>query len=133
MLRTVWLLSLAAMVGVVGATSSACVIGLISGTSTWCGLHFAWPIGFILAIPFAIVFGLPASLAFRKAGLFRWWQFVLGGSIVAAPVWYEFAQPFSSARWLSSGFFDSLIFLGTGAAAGLAYWWFTNRCAKQAL
>jgi hypothetical protein len=132
-LRAIFFLALAAVVGVVGATSSACVVGLATGTDTWCGFPLVWPIGIIFAVPAAVLFGVPADLLYRKAGLRRWWQFVVGGSLLALPFWYELAQPFTSSRWQINGFFDSLNYLGSGAIAGLAYWWLRIRCAKNAL
>jgi hypothetical protein len=132
MLRVMLLLALAAVIGVVGATSSACVIGLSSGTGTWCGFVLVWPIGIIFAVPVALLLGAPADLLYRKAGLRRWWQFVLGGSLLSLPLWYELAQPFASARWQASGLFDSLNYIGSGALGGLAYWWLSIRRAKSA-
>jgi ABC-type spermidine/putrescine transport system permease subunit II len=121
------LLCLAAVAGVVGATAVTCGVGLAHGTGTWCGLPLYWIVGIPPAIFSALVFGLPAYWLFRKVGLRRWWQFVLGGLVFAIPVWYELAQPFESARWRASGFFDSLNYLGTGALAGFAFWWLMFR------
>ena len=126
-LQILKLLCFASIMGVVGATTSACVIGLAIGTSTWCGVHLAWPVGFVLAIPCAVLFGFPAQFIYRKLGLTRWWQFVIGGVVIAIPIWESFAQPFSSARWLQSGFFDSLIFLGSGAFAAIVFWFLDRR------
>jgi ABC-type spermidine/putrescine transport system permease subunit II len=123
MRRIVVLLLLAAVVGVVGATAVTCGVGLASGTSTWCGLPLYWVVGIPPAAISAVVLGLPAYLLFRKLGFLRWWQFIIGGTVLALPFWYEFAQPFSSARWHASGFFDSLNYLGSGAVAGFAFWW----------
>ena len=132
MLRIALLLALASIIGVVGATSSACAVGLVQGTGTWCGFYLVWPIGIILALPIALLFGLPVDLLFRKAGLRRWWQFVAAGSLLALPLWYELALPFSSPRWQQSGFFDSLNYIGSGAIAGLAYWWLMRRGRPRA-
>ena len=126
------LLALAAVIGVVSATSSACVIGLALGTGTCCGFILVWPLGIVIAIPVAVLFGVPADLLYRKAGLRSWWQFLLGGSLLALPLWYEMAQPFASVRWQMSGFFDSLNFVGSGAIAGLAYWWLRVRRSNSA-
>jgi hypothetical protein len=132
MRRVILLLALAAVIGVVAATSSACVIGLASGTGTWCGFILVWPIGIVYAVPVAVLFGVPADLLYRKAGMRRWWQFVLGGSLLALPLWYQMAQPFASVRWQMSGFFDSLNYIGSGAVAGLAYWWLRVQRPKSA-
>ncbi|MDO9334181.1 MAG: hypothetical protein Q7T57_06650, partial [Dehalococcoidales bacterium] len=79
----------------------------------------------------AVILGLPAHLAFRRLGLRSWWQFMLGGLIFAVPVWYSLAEPFESPRWIQSGFFDSLNYLGSGAIAGFAFWWLAIRRASQ--
>jgi hypothetical protein len=118
------LLLLAAVIGVVGATSLTCTVGLISGTNTWCGFIFAWPVGLFFAVPLALVLGLPADWLFRRFSIRQWWPFVLLGVLASVPVWYSLAEPFDSARWRSSGLFDSLNYLGCGAIAGFAYWWF---------
>ena len=133
MLRVTLLLGCAAVIGVVGATSAACLVGLTTGTGTWCGFPFVWPIGIILAVPAALLFGLPLDFLYRKAGLRRWWQFMVGGVVLAVPLWYELAQPFASVRWQMSGFFDSLNYLGSGAIAGLAYWWLKIRRVENGL
>ena len=133
MLRAVLLLAIAAVIGVVAATSGACAVGLATGTSTWCSFPLVWPIGIIFAVPVAILFGVPTDLLYRKAGLRRWWQFVVGGSLLAVPLWCALAQPFTSARWQTSGLFDSLNYIGSGAIAGLAYCWLRIRQAKNAL
>jgi len=122
MLRTVAVLCLAACLGVMIATSLTCAIGLSRQTSTWCGPGIILPIGIMLAIPNAIILGIPAALAFEKAGLNRWWQFVIGGIVISLPAWYVLAEPFSSTRWQAVGFFDSLNYLGTGAIAGGVFW-----------
>jgi hypothetical protein len=127
MLSLITPLCLAAAIGVVGATASTCGVGLISGTSTWCGLPLYWLIGIPTAVFFALVLGLPFHFAFEKLGLRRWWQYALGGLVLALPFWYSLAQPFSSARWLASGFFDSLNYLGSGTLAGIAFWWLAIR------
>ena len=133
MLLVVRLLVLAALVGVGVATSSACAIGLTAGTATWCGFPIVWPVAALIAIPIAVLFGVPADWLFRKLGFQRWWHFLLGGVLLALPVWYELAAPFESARWQSSGFFDTVNFIGSGAIGGLAYWWLRVARANRAL
>jgi hypothetical protein len=131
--QTLWvaaLLSLAAIIGVSAATSTSCGIGLLAGTSTWCGLLLFWLVGWPIAAITAIVLGLPTYLAFKRLGLVRWWQFALGGALLAVPFWYQLAQPFSSARWASSGSYDSINYLGSGFLAGLALWWLSARALK---
>lgn len=133
MLRIIGLLCLAAIIGVTVATASTCGVGLLDGTGTWCGLPLYWLFGFPPAAACAVGLGLPAYLVFRRFGLLSWWNFMLGGLLIAVPFWYLLAQPFESARWVQSGFFDSLNYLGSGALAGLAFWWLTiresGRCA----
>lgn len=75
-----------------------------------------------MAILCALVLGLPAYAAMRRWNLDRWWQFTLGGFVLAVPFWNELAQPFGSVRWAQSGFFDSLNYLGSGAVGGLVFW-----------
>jgi len=134
MSRTVGLLCVAAIIGIVMATAITCGVGLVSGSSTWCGLPLYLIVGGLPAMASAVVLGFPASLLFRRLGLRRWWQFVLGGTVFALPVWYELAEPFASARWLSAGFFDSLNYLGSGAFAGLVFWWLSIKVyGKNAL
>ena len=116
------MLGMSAVIGVVAASVSTCGVGLVLGTDTWCGLGYVWLLGFPFAIASALVLGPPAMVIFRWLRLGRWWHFVLGGTILAAPLWFELAQPFTSPRWAESGFFDSLNYLGSGALAGLSYW-----------
>ena len=125
--RTISMLGFAAVIGVVAATFTTCGIGLAHDTGTWCALPFVWFIGFPVAITTAIIFGLPLTLIFRKLRLTKWWQFGLTGFVCAMPIWSELAEPFSSARWVQSGFYDSLNYLGSGCAGGLAYWWITRK------
>jgi len=122
MLQTLGHLTYAAVLGVFAASIVTCIVGLSCGTGTWCGLPYYWIVGAIPAIATALVLGYPGAIAYRKLGLRRWWQFFLGGIVIALPVWYEFAQPFSSPRWVSAGFFDSLIYLGSGGFGGVAFW-----------
>jgi hypothetical protein len=131
MVRTIGLLCLAAVVGVAIATAGTCGIGLANGTGTWCGLPLYWVFGFPPAMLVAVVFGLPAYLVFQRAGLRSWLWFVLGGVLFAVPVWHSLAQPFESPRWIQSGFFDSLNYLGSGAIGGLAFWWLAIRRSSQ--
>jgi hypothetical protein len=131
MLRTILLLGAASLIGVACATTGTCGLGLLSGTGTWCGFPWVWLVGFPIAILCSMVFGLPAWLFFRKAGLRRWWQFALGGLLIAVPIWYVLAGPFTSTRWLAVGFFDSFNYLGSGVAGGIAFWHLAVRGARQ--
>ena len=131
MLRILGLSCLAAILGVVTATSSTCGVGLASGTDTWCGLQWVWLVGFPTAIAFALVVGFPAALLYRKLGLTRWWQFLAGGALIATPYWFAMAEPFTSVRWQQSGFFDSLNYLGSGALAGIWFWWLSHRAPSN--
>ncbi|HEV7914621.1 MAG TPA: hypothetical protein VGP22_12720 [Albitalea sp.] len=123
MSRTIALLCIAAVFGVVVATSFTCGVGLATGTGAWCSLPLYWVGGAMPAMGSAVLFGWPASMLFHRFGLRRWWHFVVGGIVFALPVWIQLAQPFESARWLASGVFDSLNYLGSGAVAGLVFWW----------
>lgn len=118
-----WMLGVAAIIGVATATSATCGVGLVHGTGTWCWLHWTWLFGFPVAVIAAIIFGLPLAFLFRKLHLTRWWQFGITGFICAIPVWIRLAQPFTSVRWTQSGLYDSMNYLGSGVASGLAYWW----------
>lgn len=127
MQRTLALLCLAAVLGVVTATTSTCGIGLVAGTTTWCWLPGLWLFAFPIAIAFALVLGFPMALLFRRLGLAHWWQFAIGGTSIAIPFWLEAALPFASARWEQSGFYDSLNYLGSGVFSGLWFWWLYQR------
>jgi hypothetical protein len=127
MLRTIGLLCLAAVLGVTVATAGTCGVGLATGTGTWCGLPLYWIVGFPPAVLVAVIFGLPAHLLFQRIGLRSWVWFVVGGLLFSVPVWHSLAQPFDSPRWVQSGFFDSLNYLGSGAFGGLAFWWLAIR------
>lgn len=120
--RTMSMLGFAAVIGVAIATFTTCGVGLAHGTGTWCALPLVWFIGFPLAVIAAVVFGLPLAFLFWKLRLTRWWQFGITGFICAIPVWIELAEPFTSVRWVQSGLYDSLNYLGSGLAGGLAYW-----------
>lgn len=124
---TMWMLAVAAIIGVATATVTTCGVGLVQGTGTWCGLHWTWLIGFPLAVIAAIIFGLPLEFLFRKWRITRWWQYGLTGFICAIPVWIQLAQPFTSFRWKHPGLYDSLNYLGSGVASGLAYWWICQK------
>ena len=120
-------LGVAAVIGVVVATSTTCGVGLAHGTGTWCALPLVWFFGFPLAIIAALIFGLPLALLFWKLRLTRWWQFGITGFLCAIPAWMELAEPFASVRWAQSGLYDSLNYLGSGLAGGLAYWWICQK------
>jgi len=115
------LLCIAAVAGVIAATSLTCAVGLATGTDTWCSMLTPL-VGTPIAIACALVAGLPAYLLFRSLRLSQWWQFALGGALIALPLWYEFATPFNSARWAHAGAFDTLNYLGSGLLAGLAFY-----------
>ena len=131
MLRIMLFSCLAAILGVVTATGSACGIGLASGTDTWCWLGWVWLIAFPTAIAFALFIGLAAALLYRKLGLTHWWQFLIGGTLIAIPYWLAMAEPFASVRWEQSGFFDSLNYLGSGALGGIWFWWLSRRAPSN--
>ena len=126
-LRTMLMLGIAAVIGVTVATSATCGVGLAHGTGTWCALPLAWLIGFPFAIIAALVFGLPVAFLFWKLRLTRCWQSGTAGFMCAIPFWIELATPFTSVRWAQSGFYDSLNYLGSGLAGGVAYWWICQR------
>jgi len=131
MLRFLGLLCFSACAGVALATAGTCGVGLLAGTFAWCGLPFYWIAGFPLAILCALVFGLPAYAAMKRWNLKRWWQFALGGLLLAVPFWNELAMPFDSVRWAQSGLFDSLNYLGSGAVGGLVFWLLVIRNARN--
>lgn len=124
-----WLIA-SALIGVTGATSLTCGVGLAMGTDTWCGLGWFWLIGWPFAVVISVVLGLPIYFLFRWLGLHSWWHFAIGGVLLAAPLWYELAQPFQSPRWQVAGAFDTLNYLGSGLLGGLVFWWavFRARC-----
>lgn len=131
MRRTLALLCIAAVLGVVTATSSTCGIGLIAGTTTWCWMPGLWLFAFPVATVFAVVLGFPAALLYRRLGLVRWWQFAVGGAVIAVPFWFEAALPFASPRWQQSGFYDSLNYLGSGLFGGLWFWFLLRWRSKM--
>ena len=122
LLRTIFMLGGAAIIGVTGATSATCGAGLLHGTGTFCDFPLIWFIGFPFAITIAIILGLPGVIFFRKFHLTKWWHFGIAGLICSVPLWWVLAQPFTSARWAHAGFYDSLNYLGSGFGGGLAYW-----------
>lgn len=125
--RTGSMLGFAAVISVVIATSTTCGVGLANGKGIWCALPLVWFIGFPLAIIAALIFGLPLAFLFWELRLTRWWQFGITGFLCAIPPWIEHAQPFTSVRWAQSGLYDSLNYLGSGLASGLAYWWICQK------
>ena len=129
--RATAMLAFAAAIGVTAATSTTCGVGLAHGTGTWCALPLVWLIGFPIAIVVALIFGLPLALVFRKLRLTRWWQFALAGFTCAVPTWMDLAEPFTSVRWAQSGLYDSLNYLGSGCAGGLAYWWISQKVCRR--
>jgi hypothetical protein len=131
--RAFAIMCIAAVLGVVAATSSTCAVGLLSGTGIWCGLPFVWIFGVPMAVVSALVLGIPLLILFRKFQLTQWWQYTTGGALASIPLWYYFAQPFSSPRWQASGFFDSLNYLGTGMFAGLFFWLLLRKCKDPLL
>ena len=122
LLRTIFMLGGAAIIGVTGATSATCGAGLLHGTGTFCDFPLISFIGFPFAITIAIILGLPGVILFRKFHLTKWWHFGIAGLIRSVPLWWILAQPFTSARWAHAGFYDSLNYLGSGFGGGLAYW-----------
>jgi len=126
-MRNAILVVLSVFLGVAGATTTSCAIGLSQGTNTWCGLVWLWPLGTLLAIPTALLIGVPAYFFMRTLGLARWWQYLLGGILVAAPLWVGLSQPFTSIRWQQSGLFDTINYLGSGALGAVAFWWLIGR------
>lgn len=123
MFHIIWLLGEAAILGVMGATCSACAIGLVQGTDSWCALQLTFPMAAMAALPIAIIFGLPAELMYRKLGWRRWWQYAAGGVLLALPVWWAVDLPFEPARGHAAGlYFESLVTLGSGAFGAVCYW-----------
>jgi hypothetical protein len=124
---TLGALAAAAALGIVGASSGTCIVGLASGTDTWCGVGLYLMFGLVPAIVTAVLLGLPAHLLFHKLGLRRWWQYFFGGFLLAIPFWYLLARPLSFPLWMSVGFFDSMICLGSGAFGALSFWFISVR------
>lgn len=129
--RTMSMLGVAAIIGVAMATLATCGVGLVRGTGAWCALPLVWLFGFPLAVVVALLFGLPLALLFWKLRLTRWWQFGMTGFVCALPFWIALAAPFTSVRWAQSGLYDSLNYLGSGLAAGLAYWWLCRKTGSR--
>jgi hypothetical protein len=121
MLLSAGILVLAAILGVAAGVGSTCGIGLSIGTSTWCS-PLAWFVGSLIAVPASLLGGLPLWLLFQRLGFRHHWQFVLGGTLCALPVWYLLASPFEPERWYHAGGFDSLNYLGSGAFGGYFFW-----------
>jgi len=124
------LLCFSAVMGVVAATSGTCVTGLAIGTGTWCG-GLTLVIGVPASLVVGVVLGFPLQLLFTRLNLRQWWQYVLGGTLLAVPIWHELAGPFTTARWEHAGIFDSMNLLGSGAAAGLFFWYFSVKLNEQ--
>jgi hypothetical protein len=124
------LLCFSAVLGVVAATTGTCLAGLTTGTGTWCG-GLILVIGVPAGVVVGVALGFPLQLLFSRLNLRQWWQYVLGGTLLAVPIWYELAGPFTTARWEHAGFFDSMNLLGSGAAAGLFFWYFSVKLNEQ--
>lgn len=118
---TIICLTLSAAIGTMAATSFTCGVGLLRGTETWCGLGYIWIVAIPIAVAVALVLGTPLCLIFYWLRLKAWWQYTVAGVLVATPVWASLAQPFASARWQQSGFYDTLNYLGSGALSALAF------------
>jgi len=125
------LLALAALLGVGAATSTSCVVGLALGTGSWCS-WLTWFVGVVFAVPIALVIGLPLQIIFERWQFHKAWQYVVAGTLCAAPVWYFLAVPFST-RWEHAGGFDSLNYLGSGAFGGLCYWILSVKIQQRAI
>ena len=121
-LTTIGLLCLAAVVGILAATSVTCGVGLVQGTDTWCGFHLMLLFGSPIAIPVALLLGFPAFLIYKRWNVRTWWMFALGGLLLATPVWYLLVSPIGNPRWEAAGLYDSINYLGTGLFGGLAFW-----------
>lgn len=129
--RTASMLGFAAVIGMVIATFTTCGVGLVHLTGSWCALPLVWFVGFPIAVLAALIFGLPLAFLFWKLRLTRYWQFGITGLICAIPVWIDLAEPFTSVRWAQSGLYDSLNYLGSGLASGLAYWWISQKVGNR--
>ena len=127
MQKKIALLFRSAIYGVIGTTVGLSAIDFVFfGQNTFGALPLFWIVGIPVALSVEVVFGMPLLYVYRRLGMRRWWQFVLGGVLLAGPFWYSFAQPFNSPRWVAYGGHDSFLYLGTGAIAALTYWWYSK-------
>ncbi|NQD37806.1 hypothetical protein HPT27_12285 [Permianibacter sp. IMCC34836] len=124
-------LAVSAVAGVVMATSGGCGVLMLQGSDAVCGLGWVWLFAIPTAVIFSILLGLPTLLLFKRVGFQRWWHYMLGGALIAAPFWYSLAGPFDSARWHHASLYDSINYLGSGAMAGLALWLAEFEFAKR--
>ena len=119
-IKTLMLLCVAAVLGVISATGVICGIEKILHPTMSCDMRIFWVVGIPIAVAFALFIGFPATLIFRKFKLFHWWQFVLGATLIAVPFYVVVGEPFK--RHSESGL--ALLYLGSGALSGLFYWFF---------
>ncbi|MGZ3183399.1 MAG: hypothetical protein ACXU8N_13240 [Telluria sp.] len=122
---------MAGVIGVVCGTTFTCGAGLLAGTGSWCALPLFWFIGFPIGIGSASTLGIPAVFMCRRFGRTRWWQYAAAALVASIPVYIAFNAPFDSPRWQRSGVFDSMECIVAALAAGIAFWWISERVAPD--
>jgi len=123
---TILFLVAAAALGVMSSTGLMCGFGHFYSPTTTCDLRLFWMFGIPIAVAFALLIGFPGTLLFKKFKLFRWWQFVLGATLIAVPFYIFMGEPFKLNRNWDDYEFDIFLYLGSGALSGLFYWFFAS-------
>ena len=122
-IMTLFCLGISAILGVLSASYSTCGIDILFFTPKTCDMEKILPFGIAIGVAFALLLGFPISRLFKKLKLFRWWQFVLGATLIATPFYIVVGEPLT-ASWSDSGHFFFILYLGSGAFSGLYYWVF---------
>ena len=125
-LATLVFSGIAAALGVISTTGLMCGVDPIFNPARSCEVRVFWMFGIPIAVVCAIVIGLPATLLFKKFKLFRWWQFVLGSTLIAVPFFIAIDEPLQFDKSWSDLGFEMFTFFGTAALAGLYYWFLAH-------
>lgn len=84
-------------------------------------------VGSVIGMIIATFLGWPLFQAYKFFGMYRAWQFAIGGALCALPFWALWFYPFNSNHWATYRYVNSFYFFSVGIFSAIAFWYFVIR------
>jgi hypothetical protein len=84
-------------------------------------------VGSVIGVVIAIFLGWPLFQAYKFFGMYKIWQYAIGGVLCALPFWALWFYPFNTGHWAVYRYVNTFYFFSVGIFSAIAFWFFVVR------